>query len=71
MCKLKYARETKLRIKENSKFGRKWDKFQNIKAQKSSQLVLSGRFVDLYGRPGDWCHIQESSMYVSATGDRR
>ena len=38
MCKLNYARETKLWIKENSKFGRKWDKFQ-IKAQKSSQLI--------------------------------
>ena len=32
MCKLKYAWETKLWIKENSKFGRKWDKFQ-INAQ--------------------------------------
>ena len=39
MCKLNYARETKLWIKENSKFGRKWDKFQ-IKAQKSSQLIF-------------------------------
>ena len=38
MCKLNYARETKLWIKENSKFGRKWDKFQ-IKAQKSSRLI--------------------------------
>ena len=38
MCKLKYAQETELWIKENSTFERKWDKFQ-IKAQKSSQLI--------------------------------
>ena len=31
------APETELWLKENSNFGRKWDKFQ-IKAQKSSQL---------------------------------
>ena len=30
---------------------------QHIKAQK---MVLSGRYGDPYGRPGDWCRIRES-----------
>ena len=30
-----------------------------LKHRKAHNLILSGRF-DPYGRPGDWCHIQES-----------
>ena len=29
----------------------------HIKAQK---MILSGRYGDLYGRPGDWCRIRET-----------
>ena len=31
-----------------------------LKHRKAHNLFLSGRFVDPYGRQGDWCHIQES-----------
>ena len=32
-------------------------KLTYIKAQK---MILSGRYGDPYGRPGDWCRIQQS-----------
>ena len=31
-----------------------------LKHRKAHNSFLSGRFVDPYGRPGDWCHIRES-----------
>ena len=31
-----------------------------LKHRKAHNLILSGRFCDPNGRPGDWCHIQES-----------
>ena len=43
--------------RKNSNFGKLNFKLKHRKAQK---LILSGRFGDLYGRAGEWCHIQKT-----------
>ena len=59
----KYSRnnapETVLRIRKIQFFAKNGLhlKLTHIKAQK---MILSGRYGDPYGRPGDWCRIRES-----------
>ena len=53
------------KLNYESKKIRFWEKMEEItysrlKHRKAHISILSGRFGDPYGRPGDWCYIQES-----------